>query len=636
MSWLDELMRTLQEFHKPWVSATDISLLTAGSELRSWLRERRSYEGRHKHGWRSVLVDFNWAAGKIGPNLGDIVQPELCDCVTASGELASKLDNLSTANFKSYLDNARADLAKQVDNLLVKITSSNARKGAWRDLVEGCKSDMTSQSRLAELRDLFREIMELSGYDLKRLSLNLIGVLSNEFLSVRSAQILVNEVEATQVAGRPRPGDSAGLTQDQQMLLCEKLISFSAAAKRHVVWLAFYNAYLVRRSIIGFGNCITFYDGHILKSILDSDRPAPAWFPSELLGEHGLFSPSNLPGEQDTVLVRVDLGHGSFSDPITVAKKQMDAIVALTDLRAAASPWRLMTGYLHVIDGKIRGMGAFRREHEKEAIMFSPYMDGTDEALAEMESDFAPHFPIQKLELAELVEAAHAWKGASRQEPLSAIVLHVRILELVASRVFDKPWQEYLDHFLAKAWVRSKLYGAICGMLYRGIFDHPSGLSPDQEKKFRELQLTIFNDKPGGGFDTDMIKGLDALPFLTAVYSVHEKSGREVIESARTLASPAAIAAKRNEFMDDWRIIRARLHRIRNALAHGGPVGAKSASTVHEYARKMASWGLQLNMQGELSGKGPRVVHEEFLRKSADWFDAIPTAKDVKTALFPP
>ncbi|GGQ39141.1 hypothetical protein GCM10010187_66430 [Actinomadura coerulea] len=610
-------------------------MLDATADFHAWLKDKRPFEARHKHGWRSVLADFNLAAGKCGTNLEGTVRDEIHQCLTASSGLTLKLDNLSNADFGIYLGASRAAIAGQVDSLRMALTSSRARKAAWRDLVDGCKSEVMSSSRLAERRDLFRDIMEASGYDLKRLSLNLIGVLNNEVLGVRSAQVMVNEVDATQVASRPRPGESAGFTQDQQIALCDKLISFSASAGRHVVWLAFYNAYLVGRLIRSFGSSVTFYDGHVIKEILESDQSAPPVLPSELLGEHGFFSPSYLPGERGTVLARVDLGHDSFSDPVSIAKKQIEAIIALTGLHIGSSSWRLMSGYLHVIDGKIRGAGAFRKEHDSEAIMSSPYTDGTDEALEQIESDFAPHFPIQKPELTELVDAAHAWRGASQQEPLSSIVLHVRILELIASRLHDKPWQEYLDYFLAKGWVRSELRSSISRVLYRGIFDEPPGLSSDQEQHLRHLQLTVFRSKHSG-FEVDLKKGFDALPFLFSIFSLHDELGRELVEVARTFSSPAAIAAKRDELMKDWHSIRSRLHRVRNALAHGGPVNARIASTVHEYARKMASWSLQLSLQGELSGKGLQLMHDEYLNKNANWFDYIPRASDAKSALFSP
>jgi hypothetical protein len=633
MNWLDELIDALKGLDVRWTRATDIGLLDATADFHAWLKDKRVYEGRHKHGWRSVIADFNLATGRVGTNLKGAIRDEINHCLNASSGLTLKLENLSKADFKIYLDASRVAIAGQADSLRVALTSSHARKAAWRDLVDGCKSDEMSRSRLAERRDLFRDIMEASGYDLKRLSLNLIGVLSNEVYGVRSAQIMVNEIDATQVAARPRPGESAGFTPDQQIALCDKLISSSAKAGQHVVWLAFYNAHLVGRLVRNFGSSVTFYDGHVIKAILESDGPAPAEFPSELLGEHGFFSPSTLPSERGTVLARVDLGHDSFSDPVSIAKKQMDAIIALTGLHVGESSWRLMSGYLHVVNGKIRGAGVFRKERDFEAITASPYSDGTDEALAEIESDFAPHFPIQKPELTELVDAARAWKGVSQQEPLSSIILHVRILELVASRVHDKSWQEHMDYFLAKGWVRSELHGAISGVLYRGIFDGPPGLSSDQEQSLRDLQLSIFKSRRSG-FEVDIKKGFDALPFLSTIHPIHDGPGREIGEVGKIFASPATISAKRDALIKDWYSIRSRLHRIRNALAHGGPVSARSASTVHDFARKMASWSLQLSLQGELSGKSLRLMHEEYLSESEDWFDSIPHASNAKAALF--
>jgi hypothetical protein len=75
----------------------------------------------------------------------------------------------------------------------------------------------------------------------------------------------------------------------------------------------------------------------------------------------------------------------------------------------------------------------------------------------------------------------------------------------------------------------------------------------------------------------DLRKGLDALPELTRRFHQHDRFGRRVRSTADGFSLTAlrewnAVLAK------DWRLVLDRLIRIRNALAHGGPIGMSGMS----------------------------------------------------------
>lgn len=232
------------------------------------------------------------------------------------------------------------------------------------------------------------------------------------------------------------------------------------------------------------------------------------------------------------------------------------------------------------------------------------------------------------------VGAVRAWQRTSRDEPLCSIILDVRILELIASRVTHGSWYGFLDDYLSSAWVRHKIFNMVHATAYEAAYTHIDELSLSQKQERRELQLKVFRST-GYGHQIDLANPYEALPQLVGLFPSDSGPYRRLHHVVDALSSAASIMALRDELHEQWGLIRERLQRLRNALAHGGPVDLEGAKTVHGFVRLLAAWSISRSLEGVLNGNGIVVEHAEHRDEANAWFEAVPSASDAKSALFP-
>jgi hypothetical protein len=79
-----------------------------------------------------------------------------------------------------------------------------------------------------------------------------------------------------------------------------------------------------------------------------------------------------------------------------------------------------------------------------------------------------------------------------------------------------------------------------------------------------------------------------------------------------------------------------RLRRVRNALAHGGPVDDESAETVQAFVEQLARLSLAVALQGLLEAKTVAAANQERKQWIDRWKTALPAAANVPDALFGP
>jgi len=599
--------------------------------MAAWLNDKRPYERRHKQGWQSSILDFRYAVRRVGPELANALSKELAQCSLIAQSLLTEVASKTPAGFRAMLVAQQVANRTAFETLLIRLTDPHVRIAAWKDVASVCHSSTKSYEELARLRDLFWAVMQTGHYNPLRVATKLGGVLGDNAFEILSTRVALGDIDISKIATHPQPGESAGLDEGSRLSLCERLLAAPSKQAHHVVWLAFQNAYLHRMGQeVGV---ITFYDAHWIRSCLETRGSFPNEFPAELRDEDSLFRLDFLPEERATVLARIDLGANVFADPVQVAREQAEAVVALAGFRAGGSRWGLLQGYLHAIDGRVAAMGAFMLPRDIDSLPRSPEFDPTSDYLMEIETDLAPHLPVSNPDLLEIIDAVHAWQDASKQEPLSSIILYVRILELVAARVGYDRWFEYVDDYFAAAWVREAIYRTLHVTVYEAAFTHIEGLSDSQKQEKRELQLSIFRSK-SYGHDTDLGKALKAMPTFVGFYPLHHRLTRKVEGVTAQLSSSATITTLRDELDERWGLARSRLQRIRNALAHGGPIEVESANTVHHLAEQLAAWSLHLSLRGILNGRGIAVELDAHKDNASAWFDGVPSASDAERTLF--
>ncbi|TMR07416.1 hypothetical protein ETD83_00035 [Actinomadura soli] len=630
-SWLDEAVAALRKPDKAWCDEDQISFVVAARELSAWLHDRRPYEGRHRPGWRSALRDFFQAAGDLGPEATRSLSGELLQCRSMAQDIQSNLATLSAENFKAWLASQSNAYRAAFLALIGRFSDPDVRLAAWNDVLAGYRTSVVSHQELAKRRDLFLTVVRAANLSADRIASNLRGLLSNNAFEIFATKHALGDADASRSDAYPRPNKSANLGESERLSLCERLLTQSPQRAHYVVWVVFQHASMTR--VVQTVGPITYYDAELIKSLLQAEEDVLERLPEELRDRESLFQPSQLPEERDTVLARVDLGMSSFADPVLAAREQADAVVALAGFRFGRPRWRILRGYLLAVDGRIRGVGAFMPLRDPGSLPVSASSDPMSDLLQMVEADLAPHLPVDNLELIELIEALHTWQKTDREEPLSSIILHVRALELIAARVTHGAWYEFLDGYLCSSWVRDKIWDMIHSAAFDAAYGHIEGLSLAQEQERRSLQLALFKST-GYGHEIDLSRAYEALPRLVSMHPPQSESGRELRHVMSLLSSPASILTVRDDLLERWDIARARLQRIRNALAHGGPVDVDGAKTVHGFARQLAAWSLSRSLEGILKGNGVVDEHDRCRDEANLWFAAVPSAADAKSAIF--
>jgi hypothetical protein len=258
-----------------------------------------------------------------------------------------------------------------------------------------------------------------------------------------------------------------------------------------------------------------------------------------------------------------------------------------------------------------------------------------DEELAKLTPQLVTHLPIADSGFTEIVKAVRWWEQAVTQAPLAALMLHVRLLELIATRVASGPWPEYIRSYLRAWWVRRFIRTTLFQLAFDAVNGHERIASAEDRQRLIDFRTAMITWH-GRMFNLDLQQALTALPEFVRIFPVHTSIGRRAHSLGRKLDSPATILAWRDKLAEEWELLANRLQRMRNSLAHGGPLQDRTAETVHEFAQLLAAYSLSLALEGTLEGKGISVAHDEHRAKVDAWWDSFPSKSTVADILFIP
>lgn len=532
-SWIDQLRTTVLRPSDRWAPAEVVSILVAARVLRGWLTDRRSYEGRHKRGWRSAIADFQHSVGHLGSSLRSALGTELTAAVSAVGQLHTDITSPGKPDeIAALLQACRTSDQQILDQLSAQWAQPKIRIAAWNDLMEACHEPTVSFETLSLRRDLFWQLIRASDHDAEQVSGHLAGVLTNEAFYVALAKLWLGDISEDEMP-RPLPASDAGLTEMQRLQLCKRLLTKPPTQGHYVVWIAF--------DLAGPGRFtqrvgpVSFYKAQWLQHALNNKSSLSLTpVPSELKSTAGFFSPDNLPNGAGEVLARVDLDTGAWTDPVRVAAEQAEAVVALAGFNIGETQWRRMTGYLVAIDDRIKVLGTFhpvRTDKYRANDIYQQYMDAE---LAELAKKLHAHLPITNPEFSEVVKAVHWWEQARQQPSLAAVLLHVRVLELLSQRVGVRSWQQYVDEFQQAWWTRHLMIQRLHDVIDECLLNYERVPNQADRNHLRELDRRITTYQPGG-YTRDIREGFNALPDLVRIFGPHDNIGRRVRDAASRL-----------------------------------------------------------------------------------------------------
>jgi hypothetical protein len=616
-----------------WASVTSTNVVWAATELHGWLTDQRDYEWRHKQGWLSALADFKFSVAQLGPRLSAALGDELAAALTAADSLAADFANLSDKDLESRLPARRGGDQAVFVQLSDRWPEAEIREAAWSDLAGACRDEATDNETLALRRDLFWELIRAGDHGPDQMSRLLAAVLSDSEFHFVEARLWLGDINEQDVSW-PRPDGDAGLTGDEQLALCARLVTNQPAPGHHVVWIAFDRAGPSGTHLqVGPAS---FWNPQWLRAALEQGAPNLQHVPDELKDSDGFFKPEALPTDRDVRVARVDLGPGVFTDPVRLAGEQVEAVVALAGFHVGDAKWRRLPGHLIAIDGRIRGVGTFSRALSSDEMASGLYQEAMEAELGKLAPRLEGHLPITDADLSEIIQAVRWWQQARRQPPLAAVLLHVRVLELIAQRANAKPWHQYLETFHRASWLRHAMVRVVGEVVDDCLGNYEKAAAPEDQAWLRELTLAVTTWRPGSGRSLDLRSALESLPELVRIFPLHDGLGRRVRSVARRLGSIDAVVQWHDDLAGEWPLVLKRLQRIRNALAHGGPIQDSAVATVHPFAMQVAGWSLSVALEGALEGGGVVAAHQRYRLEADRWESTLSSASDPVEALLGP
>lgn len=260
------------------------------------------------------------------------------------------------------------------------------------------------------------------------------------------------------------------------------------------------------------------------------------------------------------------------------------------------------------------------------------YQHAMDAELVALTGQLTSHLPVTDTSLSETIQALHWWQQARRQSPLAAVLLHVRVVELLAHQIGVEKWYDYLDEHQRAWWIRRRFINDL-GAVVNDCMHNVDRLPNEADKQWlHNLCKTTTTYQPGGTFHRDLGKGLDELPKLAQLFPPSDDLGRRVQDAVKRYTLQE-LPNWRDELEQDWEFTRARVVRVRNALAHGGPLMDDTVGTVHKFIEQLAEWSLEVVLEGLLNGKNVKISNADHKQECDKWNVDLPSFKTVIDAL---
>lgn len=594
-----------------WRPEGGLEIVTASVEAVAWCGDPRRFDGKHKNSWKSVINDFRTSMTSVGLQL----QSTLRDSVD---DLISRLDDLEQAMDKKQprdeIDVLIAAARPAAQALWEQLRSPETVVAAWEDLCCACLTEQPEWDSVSRTRDAFVHLASLAGHGSLMLSMQFSWVVVGEQHAVDRLRRIVNP---------QGQGVSQQMPLAERLALCAQYFTRPARLQRHVVWFALRRA-MFRQLKLSFG-AIDFYYAPLLHAMASSEQRD--LLPAELQ-DGSPFALPQLPDEEDVVLARVDLGSATMRDPVREAKDVLVGTLGLIRFSGAnTGNWQLMTGFAHAVNDHVGHHEVFWPRDEK------PRLDYLDDPTADLLSERPATTGITRPHDHRARELRAAIRWCCEAEELgvaAATLLYVRVIELFASQLPQKEWYEFLDEYVKPGWVRDRMRRNVYHVVYASL--HPEGIF-DRSSEVAALRAGTYTYRESFEETTpaaiiSALARLDGMPGITGVLAVRIRGLQHRIRNQ------AAVQAWHDDLQEEWDALRARLRRVRNSLAHGGPYTDEVIDSLVSYsqglARTLLHWGIDAMKSGQEIG----AIAADMRDAATAWRLEIPTADSAPVALF--
>lgn len=601
-----ELMHVLTHPEERWAYPERPDILEALDELIAWANDSRDYDqGVHESGWRSAINDFLVTTDSLGSRTKHVIQSHL-DAVR----------NLCQPNIGGDQE-LRAQLSIEAAALRQTLGTVPALIAAWTDLVRVIGREESRMNIVSVRRDNFWAIVRAVDRNTVELSQWLTSVLTGDPFEELRARLLLGEIDRIDRDRHSIRDSAPSVPPRQRLSLAIRLLSTEPTSKTHTVWFAFRRAGL-SHTIQEF-DAVRLFETQWLRANLLQGDPFKNEIPSELRD----FEDANtIPDQRDVVLASVNLGTGTFADAVRIASERLDAFVGMSTVGTPV-PWERIPGFIHVQDGRIVGNQFFVYEDER---FEAPHaLEYTAARITSMAPRVAPRLPVSDQSLRDIIDALHWWRTGPSEPTAASIILNVRIVELVASRIRETRWTTYLENYFKNAWIHSAIMQILYMALHEALTRH---LAPEVQPKQREIFLDVTERKDG----QQRFNIGEAARHLNTIIQFTPPDlplGRDLRTIKQRTSNPDAIRAWCAELETLWGGSIYRLERVRNAIAHGGPFTEQAVLLTQPFSRTMAVWALWESVEGFLDGKTLTQSYEDYRSRWDRWRSSIQTATSI-------
>jgi hypothetical protein len=219
-------------------------------------------------------------------------------------------------------------------------------------------------------------------------------------------------------------------------------------------------------------------------------------------------------------------------------------------------------------------------------------------------------------DMKDITGALSWWRVGIDHPTAAAILLNVRVLELVASRLGIASWTTYLENYIKNIWLHNVMLDVLFYPLFEAL--HYRSLPPDKLTRQRELLLEADTYQSGEqGFDVQAAaRHLDeVIGFIPARLPM----ARELRSIKQRTANAQALTEWRSDLEHSWSGWLHRLERVRNAITHGGPFTEDVVVLTHPFSQQVSVRALGMCLDGFLDGKTLKQTHDETQKRWDQW-----------------
>lgn len=602
-----------------------LGLYEALVELRQWLLDPRRYQGQHKKSWESMTGDFARAVTRCGPRLER----------EAAAPVKSIQEFLASPSLRTDVA-ARDRTAASVDTALARMGATAGLTAAFDDLVDAVTTHTNFARLVADRRDSLVGCFAAGGRSLENERQSLAGVLRD---SARTVAAVTHQLDGGDFKIQSTR-EAAGLTTGDRLALSQRLLAHVATDRDQAIWVVYADA-KVRWShwYVDVG-ATRFFDGDTLVSVLrdpaGADQLTAEDLPPEILNSATPFRmrADDLPdpSAEPFVAARVDLTGRTFTDPIATAGEIADSLVGLAAFRQAGTTWRRIRGYIHVLDGQALGSSSWIDPRTDAWVD----VDHTDAELAGLAQDLPQGMFADADRLHYLVGLTTDIQDRGRPE-LTTIISGIRVIDVLTAEEdrVDTAYDLLTDTFAiqwARRLINDTIFRATEGIARDGTLRH-AGDFTDLEELGRRLWRN--DDSRPSGIIIDRKAALTSMDDLyprLPEYHVPSRQLRTVHARVQTVDS---LSAWVGDLISEFGQKVAQARRIRNSLAHGGPVSPDTVAIVAPFVRQMAATVVNTALWGAIEGQTTDEAFARVRTTTTEWRNEMSFAPSVSEALWP-